>query len=139
MVMKIVSACLAGINCRYDGNNSANETVMRLVREGKAIPVCPEQLGGFGVPREQTEIRIGQVFTKSGRDVTAEFQKGAEEVLRIARLYGVKKVVFKSNSPSCGCGKVYDGSFSKKLVDGNGITAELLLNNGLKVVSEKGL
>lgn len=139
MVVKIVSACLAGINCKYNGGNSANEKVIRLVREGMAIPVCPEQLAGFGVPREQAEIRTGRVFTKSGRDVTAEFQKGAEEMLRIAKMAGVKEAILKARSPSCGKGQIYGGSFSKKLVEGNGIAAELLMRNGIAVLTEEEL
>ena len=137
--MKIVSACLAGINCRFDGKNSANEKVMRLVKGGKAIPVCPEQLGGLSTPRENSEIRNGRVFTASGKDVTGAMQKGAEETLRIARIVGAKEAVLKGRSPSCGKGQIYDGSFSKKLVDGNGIAAELLMRNGLKVLTEEEL
>ena len=135
--MKIVSACLAGINCKYDGKNNVNETVLRLVKEGKAIPVCPEQLGGLSTPREKSEIRNGRVFTASGKDETGAMLKGAEETFRIARLVGAKEAILKSRSPSCGKGQIYDGSFSKKLVEGNGVTAELLLRNGIKVVSEK--
>ena len=137
MVVKIVSACLAGINCKYDGKNSANEKVIRLVKEGKAIPVCPEQLGGLSTPRESMEIRNGKVFIASGADVTRQMRRGAEETLKIARLVGAKEAILKSRSPSCGKGRIYDGSFSKKLVEGNGVTAELLLRNGIKVVSEK--
>lgn len=135
--MKLVSACLAGLNCRYDGRNSANEKVIRLVKEGKAIPVCPEQLAGLATPRENSEIREGKVFTVSGRDETGQMLKGAEETLRIARLVGAREAIFKSNSPSCGKGRVYDGSFSGKLVGGNGLAAELLLKNGVRVVTEK--
>ena len=137
--MKIVSACLAGINVRHDGGNKANKKVLELVKAGKAIPICPELLAGFTVPRELREILNGKVVTKSGQDVTAQMQKGAEEVLRIAKLFGVKEVVLKAKSPSCGKGKVYDGSFSGKLVEGNGVTAELLLKNGIKVVTEEEL
>ena len=137
--MKIVSACLAGVNCRYDGKNSANQKVIDLVRQGKAIPVCPEQLGGLPTPRENSEIRQGRVITVSGKDETEQLQKGAEEALKIARLVGAKEAIFKSKSPSCGKGKVYDGSFSGKLVEGNGIATDLIEKNGLKVVSEEGL
>jgi len=135
--MKLVSACLAGLNVRYDGKSKANEKIIRLVREGKAIPVCPEQLAGFSTPREPMEIRNGRVFTKSGKDVTEQMQKGAEETLKIARLVNATEIIFKSKSPSCGKGLVYDGSFSGKLAKGNGIATELLEKNGFRVVAEQ--
>ena len=135
--MKLVSACLAGLNVRHDGKSKANEKVIRLVKEGKAIPVCPEQLAGFSTPRETMEIREGRVFTKSGKDMTDKMQKGAEETLKIARLVNATEVIFKAKSPSCGKGQVYDGSFSGKLVEGNGIVTDFLEKNGLKVVTEK--
>ena len=137
--MKIVSACLAGLNCRYDGRNSANEKVIALVREGKAIPICPEQLAGFSTPREPIEIRQSRVFTKSGKDMTEQLQKGAEETLKIAKLVGAKEAILKSKSPSCGKGKICDGTFSGKLVAGNGVTAELLMKNGVRVLTEEQL
>ena len=136
--MKLVSACLAGFNVRHDGGNKANKKVIELVKRGKAIPVCPEQLAGFSTPREKMEISGGRVFTESGKDVTAQVLKGAQEVLRIAKLFGVREAVLKGNSPSCGKGKVYDGTFSGKLTEGNGITAELLMQNGIKVLAEGG-
>jgi uncharacterized protein YbbK (DUF523 family) len=137
--MKLVSACLAGFNTYYDGSNKADRKVIDLVKAGKAIAICPEQLAGFSTPREKTEIKGGRVFTESGKDVTEQVRKGAQEVLRIAKLFGVKEAILKSKSPSCGKGKVYDGTFSGKLVKGNGITAELLMKNGIKVLSEEGL
>lgn len=137
--MKLVSACLAGFNVRHDGSNKANKKVIELVKAGKAIVVCPEQLAGFSTPREKMEIRGGRVFTESGKDVTEQVRKGAQEVLRLAKLFGAKEAVLKSNSPSCGKGKIYDGTFSGKLTKGNGITAELLMKNGIKVLSEEGL
>jgi len=137
--MKIVSACLAGINCRYDGKNSANEKVIALVRKGKAIPVCPEQLGGMPTPRENMELGGGRVFSASGKDETAQMKAGAEETLKIAKLVGAKEAIFKARSPSCGKGRVYDGSFSGKLVEGNGIVTELLQKNGIRVLTEEEL
>jgi uncharacterized protein YbbK (DUF523 family) len=136
--MKLVSACLAGFNTYYDCGNKANKKVIDLVKAGKAIAVCPEQLAGFSTPREKMEIKGGMVFAESGKDVTAQVRKGAQEVLRIAKLFGVKEAVLKSSSPSCGKGKIYDGSFSGKLVKGNGFTAELLMRNGIKVLTEGG-
>lgn len=137
--MKIVSACLAGIECRYDGTSSQVEKIMGLVENGEAIPVCPEQLGGLPTPRACCEIRKGRVFTKDGQDVTAEFEKGAEEGLKIALLAECDSAILKARSPSCGCGKIYDGSFSGKLVEGNGVFVEILLKNGITVVNEDSL
>jgi len=139
MEKKIVSACLAGLNVKFDGKNNVNPKIVKLVKEGKAIPVCPEVLSGFSVPRIQTEIKDGKVFTMEGKDVTDAFKLGAEKTLQLAKSHCVKEAIFKARSPSCGCGKIYDGSFSKKLVDGNGIAAELLLKNGIKVVTEEDL
>ena len=135
--MKLVSSCLAGVNCKYNGGNNANEKVIALVKGGKAIHVCPEQLGGLPTPREVREIKDGKVVTKSGVDETAGLKKGAVETLRIAKEAGVTEAILKARSPSCGKGKVYDGSFSGKLVEGNGVTTELLLKNGIKIVTEE--
>ncbi|MBN2067283.1 MAG: DUF523 domain-containing protein [Candidatus Diapherotrites archaeon] len=134
--MKLVSACLAGFNVRHDAGNKANKKVMELVKRGEAIPICPEQIAGFSTPREAREIKEGRVLTKTGEDVTGQLQKGAEKVLQMAKELGVKEVIFKAKSPSCGKGKVYDGTFSGKLVEGNGIATELLLKNGVKVLTE---
>jgi uncharacterized protein YbbK (DUF523 family) len=141
--MLIVSACLAGINCKYNGGNNYNKTIADLVSQGKAMPVCPEQLGGCSTPRPKTEIFRGtgaevldgkcEVLRENGESITHRFIKGAEEVLKIAMLIGAKEAVLKSKSPSCGCGEIYDGSFSGKLIKGNGVTAEILLRNGLTV------
>ncbi len=134
--MILVSACLAGFPCRYDGTSKINETIKQLVQEGKAIPVCPEQLGGLTTPRLPSEIRDGKVFNSEGRDVTPQFERGAAAVLQIAKEYGCKKAILKACSPSCGKGHIYDGTFSGKLVDGNGKTAELLIQNGIEVMTE---
>ncbi len=145
--MIIVSACLAGIDCKYNGGNNADDRIIELVSKGQAIPVCPEQLGGCPTPRLKTEIAGGsgadvldsksRVIREDGRDMTEEFLKGAQEVLKIAKLLSVKKAILKSKSPSCGCGKVYDGTFSGRLIEGNGVTSELLLRNGIDVINEK--
>ena len=134
--MILVSACLAGFPCHYDGTSKTNEKIVQLVREDKAIPVCPEQLGGLTTPRLPSEIRNGRVFSSEGRDVTPEFEKGAAAVLQIAKEYGCTKAILKARSPSCGKGQIYDGTFSGKLVDGNGKTTELLLENGIEVITE---
>jgi uncharacterized protein YbbK (DUF523 family) len=137
--MIIVSACLAGINCNYKGQSKPCEKVIKLVKEGKAIPVCPEILGGLTTPRVAAEQKNSKVFTKDGRDVTAEFLRGAEEGLKIAKLVDCKIAILKARSPSCGSGKIYDGSFSGKLVDGDGIFTGLLKRNGIDVYSEEDL
>lgn len=135
----IVSACLAGIKCSGDGSARPSQKVIDLVKRGGAIPVCPEQLGGLSTPRAPSERRGDRVFTKDGRDVTSEFKKGAEEALKIAQLADCKEAILKSRSPSCGSGKIYDGTFSGRLVDGDGIFAELLKKSGIAVMTEEEL
>lgn len=139
--MYLVSACLAGINCRYDGKNSKNEIVSQLVNQGKAIPVCPELLGGLQIPRICCEIITDEkgerkVLSKDGQDLTKEFMQGAEKTLKIAQIVGIKRAVLKAKSPSCGCGVIYDGSFKGQLKKGNGLTTQLLIKNGISVFTE---
>jgi uncharacterized protein YbbK (DUF523 family) len=146
---KIVSACLLGINCRYDGKNSLEPRLLGLLKKGQIIPICPEQLGGLPTPREPAWIVGGEgsdvlkgeakVIGRSGRNLTQNFLTGAEEALRLANLYGVKCAVLKSKSPSCGCGGIREPFSFEKLKSGCGVTAALLLSNGIKVVSEKDL
>ena len=137
--MYLVSACLVGINCKYNGNNNYNENALKLVQCGNAIPVCPEQLGGLPTPRIPAEIKIidgkRKVINKEGKDVTEYFEKGANEVLKLCKQLNIKKVFLQPRSPSCGVGNIYDGSFTGILVDGNGITAQLLKDNGIEVES----
>ena len=135
--MLIVSACLAGFPCRYDGKNAINPDVQQLVREGKAIPVCPEQLGGLPTPRLPAEMKAGKVISSDGNDVTEAFEKGAAVVLEIAKQYGCTGALLKARSPSCGKGRIYDGSFSGILIEGNGKTADLLMRNGITVTTEE--
>ncbi|MBU0530115.1 MAG: DUF523 domain-containing protein [Nanoarchaeota archaeon] len=135
--MKLVSACLAGINCKYNGSSKPKEKIIEMVKNGEAIPVCPEQLGGLTTPRETAEQKNERVFTKDGKDVTTEFVKGANEGLKIAILAGCKEAILKARSPSCGSGKVYDGSFSGKLIDGDGVFAALLKKNGIRILTEE--
>ncbi|MEE9564365.1 MAG: DUF523 domain-containing protein [Candidatus Hydrothermarchaeaceae archaeon] len=137
--MIIVSACLAGVKCSGDGSARPCQKVIDLVRHGRAFPVCPEQLGGLPTPRAPSERRDDKVFTKDGGDVTSEFRKGAEEALKIAQLANCNEAILKSKSPSCGSGKVYDGTFSGKLVDGDGVFAELLKRNDIKVMNEEDM
>lgn len=138
--MILVSACLCGVNCKYNGGNNLNYDILKLVKDGKAIFVCPEQLGGLPTPRTPSEIKIindeVHVVTKDGKDVTENYIRGAEEVLKLAQKLDIKKAILKSKSPSCGYGKIYDGTFSNNLIDGNGITTNILLENGIKVESK---
>ena len=135
--IKLVSACLLGINCRWDGKNRLNRKCLKLLKKGEAIPVCPEQLGGLPTPREPSEQKGNKVISKSGKDVTENFKRGAKEVLKLAKSLNIKEAILKSKSPSCGCGTIYDGSFSGRLISGDGITAALLKKNGIKVTTEK--
>lgn len=132
----LVSACLLGCPCRYDGTAKADPRVLALMERHTLIPVCPEQLGGLPTPRLPSERREGGVFDRGGKDVTAQYRQGAEEVLRLARLYGCTHAVLKERSSSCGSGQIYDGSFSHVLVPGSGVAAELLAQNGITVLGE---
>jgi len=134
--MKVVSACLAGIKCRWDGDAKPCQKVIELVKQGEAIPICPEQLGGLSTPRMSAEQKGNKVFTKNGQDVTAEFVMGAKESLKIAKSVKCTEAILKSKSPSCGSGKVYDGTFSGNLIDGDGVTAKLFKKNKIKVLTE---
>ena len=128
----VVSSCLAGIKCRYDGTCKKDEYVSSLVEKGIAVPMCPEVLGGLSTPREPSEIVGDKVLTKSGRDVTKNYYDGANMVLDYCKKHNIKKVIFKDKSPSCGkC--IYDGTFSGKLINKPGITTALLLENNIKV------
>ena len=135
----LVSACLLGVRCRYDGASKPNEAVVRLMESHTLIPVCPEQLGGLATPRPPAERQGDAVCTQSGTDVTEQYRRGAEEALRLCRLYGCQAAVLKERSPSCGSGAVYDGTFSGTLVDSDGVTAELLKANGIPVYGESCL
>lgn len=135
--MILVSGCLVGLNCKYNGENNLDDRILKLVKEGKAIPVCPEQWGGLRTPRNPAEIQIKdgerKVITCEGEDVTREYYRGAEEVLELAKKLNIKEVIMQPRSPSCGKGMIYDGTFSKTKVEGNGITADLLIKNGIRV------
>ncbi len=148
MKVKLCSACLLGMNCRYDGDNKQNAKIIELAKKDVLVPICPEQLGGLPTPREPAEtsgdssqvfIKKAKVVTKSGVDVTDNFIKGAKEVLKIVKLFDIKEAILKQRSPSCGCGRIYDGTFSGKVIAGYGVTAALLKNNGVKVISEDDL
>ena len=132
----LISGCLLGLKCRYDGKEKKLPEIEKLIEVYNLIPVCPEQLGGLPTPRVPAERVNNKVVNQAGVDVTKEYQLGAEEALKIAKLYNCKKAILKEKSPSCGCGKIYDGTFSKNLIVGNGVTADLLLKNGIEIFGE---
>lgn len=144
----IVSACLVGKNCVYDGSSKYyNPRVKELLDSGMAVALCPEELGGLKVPRPPVEIFAGSgedvlagrayVFNKEGKDVTINIIKGAKEFLNIADEYAIREAILKARSPSCGCGRIYDGTFTNKLKNGNGVTAALLLRNNIRVITDE--
>lgn len=134
--MTIISACLVGIPCRYNGENKTNINICNLINSVKTIVVCPEQLGGLPTPRPPAEISNGRVVNKEGIDFTESFKNGADIVLALAKKFGCDKAILKARSPSCGKGEIYDGTFSGKIINGNGITADLLIRNGILVITE---
>lgn len=135
--MKIlVSACLLGVRCRYDGKSKPHPAVERLMEQHTLIPVCGEILGGLPTPRVSAERQGARVVTADGCDVTAAYRRGAEEVLRLAERYGCTAAILKERSPSCGSGRIYDGTFTGTLTDGWGVTAELLRDHGICVIGE---
>ena len=134
----LISACLLGVECKYSGGNNAlpEETIEKLRTRYRLIPVCPETAGGLPTPRDPSE-RLGErVMSCRGADVTAQFKKGAEAALTLAKRYGCTTALMKEHSPSCGSGLIYDGSFSGKLVKGDGCAAELLKAAGVSVVGK---
>ena len=144
--MKIlISACLLGIRCRYDGGNSLNETAIKQMKMDELIPVCPEEAGGLPTPRPQAEIVGGdgddvlngkaEVMTVDGTNVRAAYLKGAHHALQMAQSHGATQVILKARSPSCGCGNIYDGTFSGTLTSGDGVTTALLKRHGITVTA----
>lgn len=135
--MKIaVSACLLGDNCKYNGGNNRNESVLALADNHTLIPICPECFAGLPIPRVPSEIKDGRVYSKDGRDITEEFCDGAQKALYVAEEKNCQLAILKERSPSCGFGKIYDGSFSGKIIDGNGITAQLFYEHGIQIYGE---
>jgi len=152
--VRLVSACLIGVNCRYDGENKLNDKVIELIKHEELIPVCPEQLGGLPTPRERSGISNGsgddvidgksKLYNIKGEDVTQSFINGAHEVLQIARSYGIKDAILKQRSPSCGCGetqqmKYVNGKYISRLIKGDGVTAALLKRNNISIITEEDL
>lgn len=143
----LVSACLVGIPCQYNGGNCPDDQIQVLATQGDILPLCPEVLGGLSTPRPPAEIQGGdggdvlegqaRVVNTEGKDVTAEYLVGAQKTLGIAQRWGIKVAILKARSPSCGVGQIYDGSFSSRLVEGDGVTAALLKREGIIVKSEE--
>jgi len=143
----LVSACLAGINCTFRGKNNLNEKIKRLSEDGKCMALCPEVLGLLGIPREHIELSGGdgndildgkaKAIDLNGMDVTKALVAGSYKVLEAAKRYDVKEAILKSNSPTCGVGRIYDGTFSNTIKAGDGVLAALLKRNGIKVMTEK--
>jgi len=142
----LCSACLLGLNTRYDGKTKPNEKIVELAKEEWLIPICPEQLGGMSTPRPPQQLQgcsgedildnNGTVKDEKGNDNSKGFIKGAQEVLKLAKLFNVEKAILKQRSPSCGCGSLHDGSFTGKLIKGNGVTTALLKRYGIKVIPD---
>ena len=135
----LVSACLMGMKVRYDGKDNANAPVLSLMDRHHLIPVCAEVFGGLTTPRDPAERTGDKVVSCTGRDVTEQYVRGAEEILRLSRLYGCTLAILKEKSPSCGHGRIYDGTFSRTLVPGDGVLAEMLLKEEIRVVGESGV
>ena len=137
----LISACLLGAECKYSGGSNAlpEDTLAALKEKYELIPVCPECCGGLTTPRAPSERRGDKVVSKTGADVTEQFQKGAQTALHLAEMFGARLAIFKENSPSCGSGTIYDGTFTGTLTQGDGVTAELLKKHGIKVISENAL
>lgn len=135
----VVSGCLAGLACRYDGGSKPCAAVRRLVEEGRAVTACPESLSGLPVPRPPCEQKNGRVIMRTGEDVTDAFARGAERAMRIVRQHGCTAAILKARSPSCGFGQIYDGSFTGATCEGMGIWARQLREAGLSLYSEEAL
>lgn len=139
-IMKIlVSGCLLGENCKYNGSNNYSEKVAEYIKGHQVVSVCPECLGGLPTPRVPSEIVNGVVINREGQNVDAEFRKGAEAALDIAKEEQIDEAILQSRSPSCGIKQIYDGSFSGKRIDGQGVFAELMQKNGFKLIDVEDL
>lgn len=132
----LVSACLMGVGCRYDGKSNQLPQLEQLMKQHTCIPVCPEIFGGLPTPRVPAERQGSKIMTQDGQDVTQQFVRGTAEVLRLADLYHCKAALLKERSPSCGSGQIYDGTFTKTLTEGDGLTAEMLKRKDIAVYGE---
>lgn len=135
----LVSACLLGVACRYDGLSKENERVLKYLEDKEIMLVCPEIMGGLSTPRVASERVDDKVLTQNGDDVTDNYKRGALEALRLAQKFGIKKALLKAKSPSCGSNRIYDGTFSRTLTERDGVTAQLLKENGIEVITEEDI
>lgn len=133
----IISKCLVGINCKYNGLNNLNERIKEIYEKTDSILICPEELGGLPTPRIPSEIKNERVINKELIDVTNNFIIGAMKSLELAKKNNVKIAILKEFSPSCGCNYIYDGTFTGKKIKGSGITAKLFMENGIRIYTEK--
>ena len=136
MAVILVSSCLLGCACRYKGDDCKNERILALAKEHVLLGVCPEQMGGLETPRAPSEIVGDKVMSNAGRDVTAEYRKGAEAALYLAQLNRADFAILKAKSPSCGSGRIYDGTFTGTLTDGWGVAAQMFHDAGIRVIDE---
>lgn len=132
----LISACLMGVNCKYHGGNNLIDNLDKLMEKCTLIPVCPEQMGGLKTPRNPCEIVGQEVISYDGDNCTEEYIRGAKEAIKLMKLYGCKYAILKAKSPSCGYKKIYDGTFSHTVIDGNGVFAQKLLEYGIKIYTE---
>lgn len=135
----LVSACLLGAACKYSGGDNFCPKVAALVKDYHLVPVCPEQLGGLPTPRTPAERQGNRVITKDGQNVTAAYHRGAQEAWKLAKLFGCDTAILKARSPSCGAQGIYDGTFTGTVIPGSGVTAELLRDAGIRVLTEDEL
>lgn len=133
----VASACLAGFHCKYNGKSSPFRPIMELYKKGQIIPICPELLGGLSIPREPSEQRDGKVYSRTGKNVTVEFERGANLALHAALASGARIAIVKARSPACGYKKIYDGSFTGTVCEGNGFWIKKLLEVGFKIFTEE--
>lgn len=133
----LISACLTGENCRYDGKNTLNKKLLGLTKYYDLIPICPEVSGGMKTPRYPSEIKNGHVVNSKGKDVTGYYDDGAYWAGRIVLQFGIKLAILKEKSPSCGVHLIHDGNFDGKTIDGKGITTIKLEKLGVKVINEE--
>ncbi|MBN2259522.1 MAG: DUF523 domain-containing protein [Clostridiales bacterium] len=132
----LVSSCLVGMNCKYNGENNYNEKIINFLKDKQFVIACPEQMGGLQTPRAKSEIVGKEVITEFGENVTGQYEKGALETLKIAKIFNCTHAILKEKSPSCGVHMVYDGTFSGIKIQGMGRTAELLTSESIIVLSE---
>ena len=132
----LISACLLGVNCKYNGKNNYNSQIEELKKKYELVPICPEVMGGLSIPRDPSEIKDDKVISNKGNDVTANFLSGAYQALQLVDISNIKIALLKDGSPSCGSSYIYDGTFSKNRISGMGITAKLLNDNSIKIYNE---